>query len=142
MPELTSSPRPALPTRPPRRTEETGPFWDGCAEGRLVLPRCTACDEFIWYPRRTCPFCGGRSVRWEQVSGDATLYSFTIIRRGGGAYKEAAPYVVAYVELAEGPRVLTNIVVDDPFSVYIGQPVRVRFEAAGESDAIFRFEPA
>lgn len=133
---------PDLPRRPPRRTEETGPFWDGCAEGRLVLPRCTACSELIWYPRRTCPFCGGRDVTWEPMSGDATLYSFTIIRRGGGAYKDVGPYVLASVELAEGPRLLTNVVVEDPFSVYVGQALRVRFEPAGDTDAIFRFEPA
>jgi len=131
-----------LPGRPPRRTEETGPFWDGCAEGRLVLPRCTACAEWIWYPRRFCPFCGSLSVEWGAVSGLGTVYTFTIMRRGSGAYKESAPYVVAYVELREGPRLLTNIVTDDPDAVYVGQPVRVLFQPVGDTDALFRFEPA
>ena len=145
---------PELPIRPPRRTEETAPFWDACAESRLVLPRCTACSELIWYPRQFCPFCGSLTVDWVEVSGRGTVYSFTIIRRGAGAYKEAAPYVVAYVELAEGPRLLTNIVTDrdtagppnhvtdDSQGVYVGQPVRVRFERAGDTDRIPRFEPA
>ena len=59
-----------------------------------------------------------------------------------GAYKESAPYVLAYVELEEGPRMLTNIVCDDPMSIRCGQPVKVRFDAAGETDTIPRFEPA
>jgi hypothetical protein len=133
---------PELPTRPPRRSEETGPFWDACAERRLVLPRCTTCAKFIWYPRSVCPFCGSGSVTWEQVSGLGTVYTYTIIRRGMGAYKESAPYVLAYVELAEGPRMLTNIVCDDPEAIRCGQAVRIRFDAAGEADAIPRFEPA
>ena len=132
---------PELPTRAPRRTEETGPFWDGCAAHRLVLPRCAACSQLIWYPRRYCPFCASTSVAWEAISGHGTLYSFTVIRRGAGAYRDAAPYVVAYVELDEGPRVLTNIVTDEPEALYVGQLVRVRFEPAGETDAIFRFAP-
>ena len=133
---------PELPTRPPRRTEETGPFWDACAQRRLVLPKCTSCSGYFWYPRAVCPLCGATEVGWEQVSGLGTVYTYTIIRRGAGPYKEHAPYVLAYVELAEGPKMLTNIVCDDPMSIRCGQSVKVRFDAAGDSDAIPRFEPA
>mgnify|MGYP003337128057 CR=1 FL=1 len=85
---------PELPTRPPRRNEETGPFWDACAERRLVLPRCTECEKFIWYPRSVCPFCGSTTVSWEQVSGAGTVYTFTIIRRGMGSKTD--PMSIAY----------------------------------------------
>ncbi len=131
-----------LPTRPPRRTHETAPFWDGCAEGRLVLPRCDRCHELIWYPRRFCPLCAGTEVSWGEVSGRGTVYSFTVLRRGDGPFRDAAPYVLAYVELDEGPRVLTNVVGTDPDAVAVGQPVRVVFDPAGDGDALPRFTPA
>jgi uncharacterized OB-fold protein len=133
---------PSLPTRPPRRTHETAPFWDGCARGVLVLPRCDRCGELIWYPRRFCPFCASTSVSWVEVTGHGTVYSCTVLRRGEGAYREAAPFVLAYVELDEGPRVLTNIVGVAPEAVTVGMPVQVVFDPAGDGDAIPRFRPA
>ena len=131
-----------LPTRAPRRNVETDPFWDGCTAGRLVLPRCDRCDELIWYPRRFCPFCAGTDVSWAEVSGRGTVYSYTIIRRGSGAFRHAGPYVLAYVELDEGPRMLTNVVGADPESVHVGQPVHVVFDDTGDGEAIPRFAPA
>ncbi len=128
-----------LPGRPPRRNHETAPFWDGCARGVFVLPRCTACGEFIWYPRRFCPFCANHSVDWVETSGRGTIYSLTIMRQGSGPYRELTPYILAYVELAEGPRVLTNVVGADPQSMYVGQTVHVVFDEVGEGDAIPRF---
>lgn len=133
----------ALPTRAPQRTLETCPFWDGCAEGRLVLPRCRSCSTLIWYPRRFCPSCASTDVAWEAVSGRGAIYSFTVMRNGTGAYRSAAPYVLAYVELDEGPRMLTNIVGVDPESVAIGQAVQVTFDPVADSDdALPRFRPA
>lgn len=132
---------PFLPTRPPRRTHETAQFWDGCAEGRLLLPKCNDCGELIWYPRLFCPFCASTSVAYTEVSGRGTVYSFTIMRRGSGPFRDHAPYVLAYVELEEGPRLMTNIVGADPESVFVGQPVQVVFEPAGAGDAVPRFTP-
>ena len=135
------NPEPFLPTRPPRRTHETAKFWDGCAEGRLLLPKCNDCGELIWYPRLFCPFCASTSVDYTEVSGRGTIYSFTIMRRGSGPFRDHAPYVFAYVELEEGPRLTTNIVGADPESVFVGQAVQVVFEPAGDGEAIFRFTP-
>jgi uncharacterized protein len=134
-----------LPTRPVRRTLETAAFWDACADGRLSLPRCDDCGEFIWYPRLVCPFCGALSVTYTDVSGRGTVYSFTIIRRGSGPYRDKAPYVLAMVRLDEGPTMMTNVVGVDPETVTIGQPVAVVFDPAptddGGTDAIPRFSP-
>jgi len=133
---------PALPAREPRRNHETAAFWDACAEHRLVLPRCDACGELFWYPRLVCPFCGSQSVTYTDVSGRGTVYARTVIRRGGGPYRNAAPYVLAYVELEEGPRLMTNIVDADPESVHVGQLVEVVFDPVPDSaDAIPRFRP-
>jgi len=124
---------------------EVKPFWDGTAEGRLLLPRCDDCQVFIWYPRPFCPSCVSTKVSWIPASGRGTVYSFTINRRGQAdlsAYTEAGVYVLAYVELDEGPRMMTNIVDCDPESVRIGQRVQVVFHDTGEGTALPRFRPA
>src|SRR3954447_1553830 len=98
-----------LPISPLRPLPELEPHFAALDEGRLVLPRCDACDEAIWYPRTFCPSCGSTSVTWFEASGAGEIYSFTVVRKALGDFAEHAPYVVAYVELDEGPRVLTNV---------------------------------
>lgn len=130
-----------LPVPAPERTPETNPFWEGTAAGLLLLARCDRCDTVIWYPKTFCPGCGGNAVSWIEASGNGTIYSYSVVHRGAGAFRDAAPFVVAYVELAEGPRVLTNIVGCEPDEVSIGQPVRVVFFDTGEGCALYRFAP-
>jgi len=130
-----------LPVPTPSRTPETEPFWNATADGRLVLAHCDRCGTIIWYPRALCPSCGGTAVSWKEASGLGTVYSFTVVHRTPGPFRDAVPYVTAYVELVEGPRILTNIVGCDPGTVYIGQEVRVVFFDTGEGCALYRFEP-
>ena len=134
-----------LPTPSARPSSETEPFWTAAADHRLVLPVCDACGHHIWYPRTWCPVCGGGSVTWTELSGAGTVYACTVIRRGRGPWADAVPYVVAYVELAEGPRILTNVVTDDPESVHIGMSVTAAFVPVEDADtpqSILRFTPA
>jgi uncharacterized OB-fold protein len=130
-----------LPTPAPEQNPETEGFWKATTQGHLLLPRCDSCGVFIWYPRTLCPDCGSHSVGWTEASGLGTVYSYSVVHRSSGEYQGAVPYVVAYVELAEGPRVLTNIIGSDPDRVYIGQPVRAVFCDTGEHSALYRFEP-
>lgn len=130
-----------LPAPAPERTPETGEFWDATAAGRLLLASCDACATVIWYPKTLCPDCGGHAVSWSPAAGTGTIYSFSVVRRAAGSFRAAVPFVVAYVELDEGPRVLTNIVGCDPDDVSIGQAVQVVFVDTGEGSALYRFEP-
>jgi uncharacterized OB-fold protein len=130
-----------LPVRSPRRTLETEAFWDGCAAGRLVLPRCDECGKLIWYTRLSCPFCGSHAITQVEVSGRGSVYSFSIVRRGAGPFREVAPYVLALVELDEGPTMMTNVVDVDPEAVTVGQRVHVVFEPTDDGEAIPRFAP-
>ena len=133
-----------LPAPAPTVLPELKVFWDATAEGRLLLPRCNACQTVIWYPRPFCPSCAGLNVTWFEASGRGHIYSYTVNRRGQAnlpEYRGAPEYVVAYVELEEGPRVLTNIVECDPDSVAIGQPVEVVFHDTGQGSALIRFRP-
>ena len=119
------------------------PFWDACAQGRLLLQRCGDCGHLQFYPRLLCAACGSRTLGWAEASGRGTVKTFTIIRRAvSAAFEPDAPYVVALVELQEGPTLMSNIIGCDPASVAIGQPVQVAFEARGEGIAVPQFEPA
>ena len=128
-----------LPSPSPAVTLETTTFWDATREGRLVLPRCDDCEFVIWYPRRFCPACGSRSVSWFDACGTGTVYTYTIVSKGAGAYRDAGPYVVAFVELDEGPRLMTNVVDSSPESVFVGQRVGVVFTPTEDGTALPRF---
>ena len=113
----------ALPAPAPPVNDETEPFWAALGTGRLELPVCDACGHHIWYPRTWCPVCQGDSVTWTTLSGRGTVYARTILHKAMGPWGAAAPFVIAYVELDEGPRVLTNVVTDDPTTVDVGSLV-------------------
>ncbi len=105
----------------------TAPYWAALGEGRLILKFCHDCHRAHFYPRETCPHCHSDNLGWIDASGQAEIYSFTTCHRPAGpAFKADAPYVVAIVSLAEGPRMMTRI--DDPEGLKIGAPVRVVFK--------------
>jgi uncharacterized protein len=131
---------PRLPTPVPEVQPELKDFWAATVRGQLLLRRCTACGEAIWYPRPVCPFCHSSATVWEEATGRGTIYTFSVVRRGIGAYADA-PYVLAYVELEEGPRVMTNIVDCECDAVEIGQAVEAVFHRASEDTALLRFRP-
>jgi len=139
---MTETAQRTLPAPPPIVNGETKPFWDATAEGKFILPRCNACDFVIWYPRAFCPACSSFDISWFEASGRGTIYSYTVNRRGQGDYRDLA-YVLAYVELAEGPRVLTNIVDCNVNDVKVGQAVQVVFHPTADAAAALpRFRPA
>jgi uncharacterized OB-fold protein len=129
-----------LPVSEPIVSPETQEFWDAAKEGKLLIKRCSSCQKAHWYPRPHCPLCGNSDTVWEQASGKGSIYSLSRIRRGDGAFATAGVYVLAYVELDEGPRMMTNIVGTDPEQVQIGQRVRVVFQSNEQGNALPRFE--
>lgn len=134
MAAATPSVTPAvMPTIAPEPTEISQPFWDACCEGRLVMQACEDCGELAFYPVRMCPHCGGGRLDWQEVSGRARIHSLTVVMRPSApVFAESVPYVVALVELDEGPIMMTNIVGEGAREAGIGDPVRVQFEAVGE----------
>ncbi|SFJ64071.1 hypothetical protein SAMN05421835_10762 [Amycolatopsis sacchari] len=116
-------------------------FSAGLAERRLELPRCADCGTLIWYPRARCPHCMSANLAWEALSGEGTVYSYTINRRGQGEYAARDPFVIAYIELAEGPRVLSHVDVEDPETLRVGDPVRFSGGLAQDGKVRLRFEP-
>ena len=122
-------------------TTTTEAFWKATSEGRFILQRCDACDLVVWFPRKHCPECWTENLTTFDASGEGTVYSYTVIRKVANEYKQATPFVVAYVELAEGPRIMTNIVGCDVDEVRVGMPVAIEFHDTGEGNALYRFHP-
>jgi uncharacterized OB-fold protein len=119
---------------------ETQPYWDAAREGKLLIKRCAACGRAHFYPRPFCPHCWSDDVEWEQASGKATLYTFTIVRRNDlPPFPERVPYVAAVVDLDEGPRMMTNVEGCDADEVEIGMALTVAFRDEGDfSIPVFR----
>lgn len=127
-------------TRPvpaPAVTIESKPFFDAAAEGRFLIKRCTACGEAHWYPRSLCPFCHSDKTVWEESPGEGVVYSFSILRKS-----PSGPYALAYVTLAEGPNVLTNIVDVTPEDLKIGMKVKVKLQPTEGGPPVPVFTPA
>jgi uncharacterized protein len=99
---------------------ETQRYWDAAAEGELLLKTCDGCGKVHFYPRAICPFCFSSDTRWTPSSGKGRIYSFTIMRRGN-------PFALAYVELNEGPKMLSHLVNCDYETLRVDQAVRVVF---------------
>jgi uncharacterized OB-fold protein len=124
-------------------TELTAPYWEAAREGRLVVQECQSCRQ-VWHPPLPrCPHCHAAGPGWRQVSGEGTVYTYTIVRHPTHyAFAGQVPYVLAIVELAEGPRLVTAITGVPPEEVRAGQPVRVVFREVAGGVTLPYFEPA
>lgn len=125
----------------PLPSPETAPFWAATLEGRLSIQCCRDCGEYVFYPRLVCPSCMSDQLDWKDVTGVGSVYSFTVVERAPAAYKDMVPYVVALIELDEGPRMMSWVKTSDPSSVKIDMRVRVSFEKPSEHGALPVFEP-
>jgi uncharacterized OB-fold protein len=96
---------------------ESAAWWQAVGEGRLLARSCDACGRAHFYPRPICPLCGSAETAWLICSGKGEIYAFSITRRAD------PPYCIAYVQLDEGPIMLTHIVDADFDSIRIGQRV-------------------
>lgn len=129
-----AEPRPKIPA--PAVYPETKAFWDAAAAGRLLIKKCSSCGEAYFYPRPLCPFCFSERTEWLPTSGRGTIYSYSIMR------KAPVPYAIAYVTLAEGPTMMTNIV-DCAFeAIRIGLAVKLVFKPTDGGPPVPMFTPA
>lgn len=133
------------PQRPlPKLYElDTQAFWEATRDKTLRYQRCDACETVVFYPRRHCTGCVGGTLSWHTASGRGTIYSFSVVRQSYHPFfRTRVPYAVAWIDLEEGPRMLSNVVgVDDPGTLSVGQPVVVDWEEHEELN-IPLFRPA
>ena len=121
----------ALPE--PHPNADSIDYWARAKQGRLLLRQCADCGKFHFPPRYLCPTCWSEHLSWVEASGDASVYTFTVMRRAPlPEFSAHLPYVVALVDLAEGPRMMANIVGSDALDVRIGDKLQLCFERRGE----------
>ena len=126
----------------PVPTPESRPFWDAARERRLVMPKCRACGSTWFPPTLMCPSCGTADHEWVEVSGRGTVFSFVVMHRVyHQAFADKVPYVVAVIDLEEGPRILSNVVGIPPHEVHCDMAVRVTFDERRGDMTIPQFVP-
>lgn len=104
-------------------------YWEAAARDELMLKRCAACGKHHFPPRHLCPHCWSDTMEWVRSAGKGAVYSFTIMHRAPTpAFAGRTPYVVALIDLDEGPRMMANIVGDDALATRVGDRVRVCYE--------------
>jgi uncharacterized OB-fold protein len=123
--------------RDPQMNPGDEPYFQAAAEGKLLLKKCNQCGQHHHYPRAMCPFCWSDKVEWVQAKGTGEIYTYTVTRRGG-----PVPYCIAYVQLDEGPRMMTNIVDTDLDTIKIGQKVKAVFKKTEGGQSVPCFAPA
>ncbi len=127
----------------PRIDEESKGFWEGCRRHQLYVQKCRDCGAYRYYPRALCPGCLSDNTEWVLSSGRGTVYTFTVTYQNlAPGFRDSLPYVMAYVELEEGVRLLTNIVDCPPEQVKIGMPVEVVFDDVTPEVTLPKFKPA
>jgi uncharacterized OB-fold protein len=127
----------------PRIDEESRGYWEALARHELYFQRCRGCGTKRFPPRAVCPVCLSSDTEWVRASGRGTVYSFTVTNQNQApGFRESLPYVLAVVELEEGPRLMTNIVGCAPDDVRIGMPVEIEYDDVTAEVTLAKFKPA
>jgi uncharacterized OB-fold protein len=111
----------------------TAAYWSAAREGRLLIRRCADCGRAHHYPREFCPHCWSERVDWERAGGLATLYTWSTVHRNDlPPFGGRVPYVAAVVDLAEGPRMMTEVTGVPDADLRIGMELAVTFRTEGD----------
>jgi uncharacterized OB-fold protein len=126
----------------PVPTVESKAFWEGCRRHELLLPCCAKCGHWWFPPGPTCPNCWSMDWEWKKTSGRGKIYSFGVYHRVyHKGFEHEMPYVLAVVQLDEGPRLVTNVVDGGQRNLECGLPVEVIFEDVTDDTTLYKFRP-
>jgi uncharacterized protein len=112
----------------------TKKYWQELNNENFIYQKCDDCQTSIFYPRVVCPECMSESLSWHSASGKGKIYSFTVVyRTGDPRFKAETPYVVGLVDLAEGIRVMGNIIGwNDPEALLVDEKVTIEYKKISE----------
>ena len=119
------------------------PYWNAARERRLVLRECKACGRKHFMPRAVCPHCWSDRLDWVESNGDGTVHSFSVVHRAPSqTFAANVPYVIAMIDLDDGPRMFANVIGLNALEVAIGDRVKLTFEDRGDGAMLPQFERA
>lgn len=126
----------------PQPTTISQPFWDGLKAHEVRIQQCESCNHWIFFPRAHCPACASQALAWRTISGNGTLYSFTVARVPTlPEFTDESPQLLAVVRLDEGPHLNTTLVGADPAAWKIGERVRPVFDERPGDTTLLRYAP-
>jgi uncharacterized OB-fold protein len=126
----------------PRPSAESRPFWEAARDHRLVMQKCKSCGRFWFPPSRCCIHCLSGEHEWTEVKGTGKVFSFVTYRRlYHPGWEGELPYVVAVIELEEGPRLLSTVTGVAADRVACDMPVRVVFDDVSPGVTLPKFTP-
>ncbi len=123
--------------------EDNKQYWYYCRQHELRMQKCARCGHIRFPPSIICPACHSMDAEWTKLSGKGKVYSFVIFDRAyHESYKDDIPYVVAIIQLDEGPRMESNITDCSVDDVKIDMPVELYFDTVTENISLPKFRPA
>ena len=128
--------------------DETRGFWEGTGAGELRVQLCAACGHRQLPGGPCCRECLSDDLTWERASGRGAVFSFTVVHKAmHPAFAAQVPYVLADIQLEEGPVFTSNVTGVAPQEVSIGDAVEVWFDepdrdAFGTAFRLPKFKPA
>lgn len=132
-------------TKPmPEPTPVTEPFWSALREHKIRIQYSPSSDRYVFYPRVLAPRTLADDLEWREISGEGTLYTFTVADRPTAPpWADSLPQLLAIVEWDEGPRLSTEMVNVDPSELRVGMRVKPVFCDYPDNDiTLLRYEPA
>lgn len=136
--EPTYSNRPVAPP-----SDDALGFWEATKDRRFVLPWCASCGTPFWHPRAACPSCLSPDIEWRDASGRGTVYAVSVMHQAAlPQLADRVPYAVALIDLAEGPRMMSNVIGCPADDVRVGMAVELTWEALPDGRHFPQFQPA
>jgi uncharacterized OB-fold protein len=123
---------------------DNAPYWAALKEHELRMQRCSDCGTLRYPVSPVCYKCLSERCEWEKLSGKGVLRSWIVVEAATGnpAWSEDVPYVVALVDLTEGPRLTTNIVGIDADKLKYGMPLEIVYADVTPEVTLAKFRPA
>lgn len=117
------------------------PFWQAARKHELHLQRCNSCNK-LWAPNGpVCPHCFSEDYRWDKLSGRGKIASWVVFHKVyHPGFAKDVPYSVAFIELDEGPRIISSVVGEGSRELKIGTPVEVVFEDINDEVSLPKFK--
>lgn len=126
----------------PRPTAWSKPFWEAAKQHKLVLKKCKACGHIDHPPYLYCTSCSGEDSEWIEASGKARLYAYAVNTYAVPfPFMEDLPYVLAMVDLPEGPRMISNVVGCSPKELRNGMELEVIFDQVSPDVVLPKWRP-
>ena len=135
MPEYSKKPLPAV-------DDLSQLFWEAAKQHKLVVQRCQECSYFNHPPRLACDACQSQQLQFEPVSGQGTIYTFTVMHQPNIAgFEDQIPYINILVELEEQPLLfmVSNLPDSEKDKVRIGGQVEAYFEDVNDEITLPQF---